>query len=107
VVNAALAEHRVAPALHCAFAEELPRSARRAVQGIHDVGEERWRALLTPVLRNVPDPELAMFVARVVLHAVVHEAAAERPELLEHPELARETVTLLDRYLRRPRRAAR
>jgi AcrR family transcriptional regulator len=102
VVRAALDEHRVAPALHRVFAEELPRSARRTVQGIDDGGRDQWRAMLEPCLRNVPDPELAMFVARVVLHAVVHEAAAERSDLLDHPELASEIVTLLDRYLKRP-----
>lgn len=106
VVRAAIDEHRVAPALHRVFADELPRSARRAVQGTDDGGERHWRALLEPLLRNVPDPELAMFVARVVLHAVVHEAATERPGLLAHPELAREVVILLDRYLRRPKGAA-
>jgi AcrR family transcriptional regulator len=102
VVRAAVDEHRVAPGLHRVFAEELPRSARRAVQATDDGGEQQWRALLEPFLRNVPDPELAMFVARVVLHAVVHEAATEHPGLLAHPELAREVVILLDAYLRRP-----
>ena len=33
-------------------------------------------------------------------------AAAERPGLLAHPELAREVVILLDRYSRRPKGAA-
>lgn len=33
-----------------------------------------------------------------------HEVAAQRPELLEHPALVEEIVTLLDRYLRRPAR---
>lgn len=38
------------------------------------------------------------------MHAIIHEAAAERPEQLELPALVEEIVTLLDRYLRRPAR---
>jgi hypothetical protein len=57
-------------------------------------------------LRNVPDPELAMFARARGLARRRHEAATERPGLLAHPELAREVVILLDRYSRRPNEGA-
>jgi AcrR family transcriptional regulator len=100
VVQAGVAEHRLAPALHRVFAEELPRSAR-----LEDPNEgEAQRHLLAitrPLLKNVPDEELAVFIAGTAVHAVIHEAAGRRPELLERSELVTELVALLEGYLRR------
>jgi len=103
LVDAAVREHRVEPALHRMF-EDLPRSVRR-----HDAADEEherrfWRTLIRPFLKNVPDPDLAVFLCRAAGHAAIHEAVIERPDLLEHPHFADEVTTLLVRYLRRPRR---
>ena len=102
IIDASVREHRIAPALHRVFTEELPRSARRPNES-HQAEKLRWwKELTQPFLRNVPDPDLAAFLCVVVGHAVIHEAASERPDLLENPLFADEVVTLLEGYLRRP-----
>ena len=102
MIDAAVAEHRVAPALHRVFAEELPRSARPRDVSLRqeDIAAE-WRLPIERFLKNVPNADLAMFLCRVVIHAAIHEAATERPELLDDPLFADEIVTLLENYLRR------
>jgi hypothetical protein len=103
MIEAGVREHRVNPALHRVFADELPRRSRaHARKGAPDPATDMAR--LTAPLIQVPDPELASFIAATAVHAVIHEAATERPELLDHPLLVDELVTLLDRYLRRPAR---
>jgi len=106
MVQAGIAEHRVAPQLHRIFTEELPRRARIETPHEHE-GEKQLLAVSQRFLRNVPDGKLAAFVTRVAVHAVIHEATARRPELLEHPEFANELITLLQRYLQRPKSAKR
>jgi AcrR family transcriptional regulator len=100
MVQAGIAEHRVAPQLHRVFTEELPRSARVEAPNERE-GEQQLLAVSQRFLRNVPDGELAAFITRVAVHAVIHEAAARRPEFLNHPEFASELVVLLQRYLQR------
>ena len=104
LVDAAVREHRVEPALHRAFADELPRSAKR-----HDAADEEaetrlWTTIVRPFLKNVPDPDLAVFVCRAAGQAAIHAAVSDRPELLDDPRFADEVTTLLERYLRRPDR---
>ena len=102
IIDGAVREHRVAPALHRVFVEELPRSARRPNES-HEAQKLRfWKELTQPFLKNVPDPDVAAFLCLVVGHAVIHEAASERPDLLENPLFVDEVVTLLEGYLRRP-----
>jgi hypothetical protein len=101
MIDAAVAEHRVAPALHRVFAEELPRSARPRDVSRHDDIAAEWKPPIERFLKNVPNTDLAMFLCRVVTHAAIHEAATERPDLLDDPLFADEIVTLLERYLRR------
>jgi AcrR family transcriptional regulator len=102
IVEAGVSEHRIAPALHRVFTEELPRSARRPDES-HEAEKLRyWKEETRPFLKNVPDPDLAAFLCLVVGHAVIHEAASERPDLLQNPLFVDEVVTLLERYLRRP-----
>ena len=99
LIDGAVAEHRVQPKLHKVFAEELPRSSRR----LHGRGDERLLAQLAHILEpyaiQVPDMGIALFLLRTVTHAAIHEAASERPDLLENPVFADELVTLLERYL--------
>lgn len=102
VIEGSIAEHRTAPALHRVFAEELPRSARRVNPAEEAQVYAQLKALIAPLARNVPDLDLAVFVLRATGHAIVHEAANERPELLSRPELAEEIVLLMQRYLQRP-----
>jgi AcrR family transcriptional regulator len=101
LVQAAVEEHRVEPALHRALTEELPRSARRS-SGAREAMMAAVAEIQKPLLRRVPNGDLAQFIARVATHAVIHEAAAERPELLDNPLLADELVAMLGLYLSRP-----
>ena len=96
VLEAVVSEHRVHPALHRVFADELPRSLRKDVP--RGEAEVRWTETVAPLIK-APDPELARFIAGVVAHAVVHEAATEHPELLDHPLFVPELVRLLTSYL--------
>ena len=100
IIDAVVQEHRVAPALHRVFAEELPLSARR-LAAKEEPTRQGWSDALKPFLRNVPDRALAMFVARCAVHAAIHEAATEQPELLERSAFTEEIVTLIERYFDR------
>ncbi|HTV86827.1 MAG TPA: TetR/AcrR family transcriptional regulator [Dyella sp.] len=102
LIEASIDEHRAAPALHRVFAEELPRSARRTDPAREALVQATLKQLVSPFARNVPDLDLAVFVLRVAGHAIVHEAANQRPDLLARPELAGEIVALMERYLQRP-----
>jgi AcrR family transcriptional regulator len=104
LIEGAVAEHRVNPRLHKVFAEELPRSSRR----VHGDGDRQLIAQLASILEpypiQVPDLEIALFLFRVVIHAAVHEAASERPDLLTNPLFAEELIILIERYLARNKR---
>lgn len=103
LIDGAIAAHRVNPALHKAFTEELPRASRR----LHGPGDARLIAQLAEILRpyniQAPDRDIALFLFRTTVHAAIHEAACERPELLRNPLFADELVTLMERYLLRDR----
>lgn len=96
MTEAVVSEHRVNPTLHRVFAEELPRSNR--VGSPQGASQVRWAEGIAPLLK-VPDVDLATFITGVVVHAIVHEAASDRPELLDHPLLVPELVRLLAPYL--------
>ena len=99
LIDAAVAEHRVNPRLHKAFAEELPRASRR----LHGDRVEELNAFLADILKpypiHVPDFDIALFLLRVATHAAIHEAACDRPDLLGNPLFAEELLTLTERYL--------
>ena len=107
LIDGAIAEHRVNPKLHKVFTEELPRASRR----VHGEKDEhlvaQLRNILEPYAIQVPDLDIALFLFRVVSHAAIHEAASERPDLLENPLFAEELLTLIQRYLVRNRKATR
>ena len=96
VIETVVAEHRANPALHRVLAEELPRSSR--VRTAPGAEEARWIERMAPLMK-VPDAGLATFITRVVVHAVIHEAASDHPGFLEHPLLVPELVRLLSPYL--------
>jgi len=56
-------------------------------------------------MRNVPAPNLAIYMTSVAAEAIIHNVTAEHPELLDNPRLMAELVTLLENYLCRPNRA--
>lgn len=96
MLDAVVDEHRVNPALHRVFAEELPRALRKEVPP--GESESRWAETVAPLVKT-PDLELSQFIAGVVVHSVIHEAATERPELLDHPLFVPELLRLLTSYL--------
>ena len=98
IIEMVVTEHRVAPAVHKAITEELPRTIRRS----HEENEQlRGKILehLKPFIRNVPDPDLAIYMASVAVQSIIHNLTAERPELLDHSSLVAELVALLENYL--------
>jgi AcrR family transcriptional regulator len=99
LIDGAVAEHRINPGLHKVFAEELPR-ASRLVHGERDKQlTARLANILEPYAIEVPDLDIALFLFRIIGHAAIHEAASERPDLLENPLFTEELITLIERYL--------
>lgn len=97
-VQASLAFHARAPALHRVFSDELPRSAR-----VTDDEEvfELWRTACGALLADVDDPDRTIWILKTVLHALVHQATAERPDDLEDPAFVDEITAVLEAYLAR------
>lgn len=106
LVRAMVDEHRIAPAVHRAIEEELPRSVKRCLNDEGHADDQPLQAL-QPFMKNVPDPRFALQVARVAAHAVIHEAASHQPELFDRPDFVDEVVALLEGYFRRPAGSAR
>lgn len=79
VVHALVEAHRVAPQLHRALTEELPYSLRSNVECID---HPSLLAIVRSMFASAPNPDLALFVARSAVHAVIHDAACQRPALL-------------------------
>lgn len=102
MVRAVIAAHQVAPKLHRAFTEELPR--RVLPEGGECMNDLELLNLVAPFLQNTADPALTLFITRSAIHAVIHEAACHRPELLRHPLFESELLRLLRAYLK-PARA--
>ena len=103
LVKMLIDEHRVAPAVHKAISEELPRTLRDQTEDTERMRVEFAKGL-KPFMENVPDPELAIYVMGVSAHAVIHSVTADRPALLEEPRLICELVALLENYLCRVRK---
>ncbi len=96
LVEAGIAAHLVAPALHRAFAERLP-------QRDHDAFDDALLAATIADLAvlDLPNPELSAWVIQTVSHAAVHEAIVERTADIESGALADELVALLVPYVLR------
>lgn len=101
VVEMTVAEHRVAPAVHKAMEEELPRAVRE-VEVLQKPDFPALLSALKPFLQNVPDPELTLYLLGVAAHGLIHTVTAQRPELLDHPRLVSELVVMFESYLCRP-----
>nr|WP_206691808.1 TetR/AcrR family transcriptional regulator [Pseudomonas cyclaminis] len=99
IVELIVAEHRVAPALHKAIHEELPRTVQMDEEKDHL--QQQFSMVLRPFMKNVPDPDLSIYLMGIAAHAIIHTVTADRPELLGKPSFVIEVVTLLDNYLRR------
>ncbi|WP_024694951.1 TetR/AcrR family transcriptional regulator [Pseudomonas syringae] len=101
IVEMLVAEHRIAPALHKAIHEELPRTVRHLDDG-KDSLQQQFAQVLKPFMKNVQDPELSIYLMSIAAHAIIHTVTADQPTLLEQPAFVSEVVTLMEHYLQRP-----
>lgn len=101
IIEMIVAEHRVAPALHKAIHEELPRTIRQ-LEDDKDALQHQFAQVLRPFMKNVPDPDLSIYLMGIAVHAIIHTVTADRPKLLAQPGFVQEVVTLLENYLFRP-----
>ncbi|KTB75066.1 MULTISPECIES: TetR/AcrR family transcriptional regulator [Pseudomonas] len=101
IIEMIVAEHRVAPALHKAIHEELPRTIRQ-LEDDNDSLQLQFAQVLRPFMKNVPDPDLSIYLMGIAAHAIIHTVTADRPKLLAQPGFVQEVVTLLENYLFRP-----
>ena len=98
-VDALIASHRVSPGLHRVLTQQaMLQGPRRAVTE----SDEPLRALGKRWLEaaSVENPELTLWIATTAVHAVLHAALFERPELVDDPAFAEELARLVTRYLR-------
>ena len=100
VVEMIVDEHRVAPAVHKAIYDELPRTVRYMEEDKQQL-RDQFLDVVKPFMKNVPDPDLATYMVGVAAHAIIHTVTAERPKLLSDPSFVSELVTLLENYLSR------
>lgn len=103
LVAVGVAEHAGAPALHQAFTDALPHLRTSDIAAADAPTFVAFRRLLERTAAGVPDLDLAMWVVATAAGAIIHRAAVERPDDLASGVIADELVTLLDRYLRRPK----
>ncbi|WKV52140.1 MULTISPECIES: TetR/AcrR family transcriptional regulator [Dickeya] len=101
IVERIVDKHRVSPVVHKVLTEEIPLTARRVLED-----EEELRKCLIdglkPFMKNVPDPEFALYIIGTATHAIIHRVTVERPTLLHTQLLVSELVTLFEFYLNRP-----
>lgn len=98
VVDMVVQEHRKAPDVHKAIAEELPLSQCDPENGNNEMLKNMINAL-QPFMRNVPDPELATYMVGISIQAIVHQVTNEQPALLDKADFVTELVTLAEGFL--------
>jgi AcrR family transcriptional regulator len=101
LVQVLIKKHQVAPEVHKVLMEEIPRTAR-CVLDEDAARREQLLSKLHPFMKNIPDPDLAIYVIGIAMDAIIHQITTSRPSLLDEERLVTELVTLLERYLCRP-----
>lgn len=102
LIEQTLAEHSVDPELHRVLTTEALRLGFPRIDAEADAGivEESARWVATTKRDNA---ELALWIARTAVHAVIHMAFLERPADAKRPSvLADELTRLIVKYLRAP-----
>lgn len=103
MIEMAIAAHRVQPALHRIFTEEMPRLGLGRLEAPADVALQRESAAWLEASRaSIEEPELAFWMVDTAVHAIVHQAIVERPLDFTRPLFAAELTRLVVRFLRRP-----
>jgi AcrR family transcriptional regulator len=95
--------HKVDPALHRVFEEQVPRvGGLKRIEASVLEGMAMARIYLSHHSAEIvpKDIELAAFIMVNTLEALTHAAVISRPELMEHPALAQEISACIVRYLK-------
>lgn len=107
LVAAAIAAHRIDPALHRVLAEQTPRTGElEGVELFHREAQGLFRAFLDNHCDelNGLDLDMAAFVCVTSIEALTHTAVIHRPDILADrtaERLVAETSRLIIGYLRR------
>ncbi|HEY0194106.1 MAG TPA: TetR/AcrR family transcriptional regulator [Kofleriaceae bacterium] len=97
------AEHAIEPELHALFTAIAPELGLGPVATAADTEIEAGYAVWLRDMRGrVPDPALALWIARTAVHAVFHTALVERPDAVRSPVLIDELVRLVTGFLDPP-----
>jgi AcrR family transcriptional regulator len=102
LIRAAVAAHRINPALHKVLAEQAPREAYPSEAGDVSIAlqamiEERFRSRFPHVDRQ--RVRMVAFVVETTIEALTHRAVIETPDWLAHRALEREVEALLCPYI--------
>jgi hypothetical protein len=97
------AEHAIEPELHAIFTSLAPElGAAAVVTEFDDQIADGYASWLRDMRGKVPDPALALWIARTAVHAVFHAALVERPEAVKSPVLLDELTRLVAGFLDPP-----
>jgi AcrR family transcriptional regulator len=100
-IDATIAAHRVAPALHRVFTEEGVRLGIPPIETPTDPElASIARAWAAKVRGRTADRERVLWIVNVAVHSVLHAAIVERPEDLDREEFAEELTRLVTAYMR-------
>ena len=102
LVEGSLAEHSVDPDLHRILTTEAQRLGLPRVDTESDaaIAEASARWVATTKRKNA---DLALWIARTAVHALIHMAFIERPHDAKNPAVLTDELTrLITRYLRAP-----
>jgi AcrR family transcriptional regulator len=106
LVRAGMDAHRIDPALHKVFVEQVPRVGRMKVAlDTSAVITKKIAAWLEQFSKRslLRDPQVAAFVVETVIEALTHRAAQAGSIMMTSSQLEEETTELLVSYLFAPR----
>jgi AcrR family transcriptional regulator len=103
LVRVMIDAHRIEPKLHRVLVEQIPRVGNlEQIERVDDEAISLVRAYLEAHQDeiDVPDLDLAAFVAVTSVEALTHAAVLRRPALLDDERFRDEVASLVVRYLR-------
>ena len=71
IVEMIVAEHSVAPVRHKAIEEVLPGAVRQLDEDQAHL-QKRFSQVLNPFMRNVPHPNLSIYLMGIAAHVIIH-----------------------------------
>ncbi|WP_395602369.1 hypothetical protein AB4P97_07955 [Pseudomonas sp. A1230] len=71
IVEMIVAEHSVAPAHNKAIEEVLPGAVRQFDEDQAHL-QKRFSQVLNPFMRNVPHPNLSIYLMGIAAHVIIH-----------------------------------